>query len=481
MRSSPISRVLPLALGIALAATSFIQAQELPQDLLTYRFADGHVKLGIEAGIQVVSENRSFWNLSRSFAPASAYKTSMVWGEAYFKPSLNFEKRLGLAALYGGASLVAARTLGRDIFDARDKGRVLLENAYGGVKFGTPGKGFFADFSAGAQPYRIGSGMLIADGGQDGFERGALVFGPRSAWAMTGIAKFGYGAFSIEGFYLDPNEYASSNTKTTLGGLHATYMLGDRQSIGIAFGKALTSKAPYAKAAPGGVGIPAVLMDARKDLMFMQAYGRWNPLASLPGLWLAGDFAYQSNDRVNMRAWAGRAEIGYAFTNLPFAPTLSYSWQTFSGDDPATGRLERFDPLFYDGSPSGWATGSNGSFMLINTNVNAHRFTLSMFASPRDIVSLRYAHVRANQLNSPIQFGQATRFAFTNGIPGLIAGVRKAHLSDEFLAEYTRVLTPNAFLTFGVAYSIAGPGLRGLTTSRLPDWYAGFANLVVKY
>jgi hypothetical protein len=174
-------------------------------------------------------------------------------------------------------------------------------------------------------------------------------------------------------------------------------------------------------------------------------------------------------------------EIGYAFTTLPFAPTLSYTFQTFSGDDPNTARLERFDPLFYDGSPTGWATGYNGSFVFINSNVNAHRVTLAMYLTQRDILTLRYAHVRANELNSPIQFGQGTRLTVVGGAPGLIAGVSKAHLSDDFLVEYTRVLTQNAFLTFGVGYSEPGAGQRALAPGRIKGWTGGFANLVVKY
>jgi len=166
---------------------------------------------------------------------------------------------------------------------------------------------------------------------------------------------------------------------------------------------------------------------------------------------------------------------------LAFAPTLTYAWQTFSGDDPNTSRLERFDPLFYDGSPAGWATGTNGSFVFINSNVNAHRLSLALYLSQQDFLTLRYAHVRANQLHSPVQFGQATRLTFANGIPGLIAGVRKAHLADDTMAEYTRVLTKNAFLTLGAAYSLPGAGLKDLAPGRLKGWGGAFANLVVKY
>lgn len=476
-----------LCVGLAAAALLFAsgaQAQEpaTPSDPLEFRFAEGRFKLNLETGVQAVGEANAFWMLSRVFAPNIPYKSDVFWGEAYAKPGFVFERRLSASVLlHGGASLVAAYTAGRDVFASRDTGRVLLENAYAGVKLGAPGQGAFAELSAGAQPYRIGSGMLIADGGQDGFERGALIFGPRSAWAMTALAKLGHGAFSAEAFYLDANEYASNDTKTRLAGVNLLYAPDKQRQVGLALGKVLTSLAPYPQAAAGGNGLPVILADARKGLAFANLYGRWSPLAALPGLWVAGDLALQGNDRIDMRAWGARLEIGHAFASLPFAPTLSYAWQTFSGDKPGTARLERFDPLFYDGSPNGWATGTNGSFVFINSNVNAHKLTLVLTPTPRDFVTLRYAHVRANELHSPVQFGQATRLAFPNGVPSLITGVNKAHLSDDLLAEYTRVLTPNAYLTLGLAYSQPGAGLKDLAPGQLKGWTGGFANLVLRY
>ena len=104
--------------------------------------------------------------------------------------------------------------------------------------------------------------------------------------------------------------------------------------LGVAYGRALGSEAPYPQAAPGGIGIPTSLLNARDDLNFINAYGRWSPLSDLPDLRVAGDVAYQWNTRIDMRTYAGRAAIGYAFKALPFAPTLTYNWQTFSGDIP---------------------------------------------------------------------------------------------------------------------------------------------------
>jgi hypothetical protein len=473
------------AVVAAFGVGSAFAQQPQPRDPLRFEFDGGFVKFGVEAGAQGVVESRAFWNLARALDPASRYRTNQRWGEFYLKPSLNFEARLGsVFMLYGGLSAVGARTQGRDIYDQRHQGRLLLENGYLGIRHGTPGAGFFFDLSAGPQPYRVGSGMLISDGSADGFERGAVIFGPRQAWAMTAIAKAGYGPLSVEGFYLDPNELQSGDTATRLAGGKIEWSLGQNQFIGMAYGEVLQSTAPYAQAAATTLAAPAIINGARDGLRFVNAYARFNPLQeALPGLWIAGDLAIQRNSRIKMSAWGARAEIGYAFSNLPWRPTLAYAYQTFSGDKPnTTGKLERFDPLFYDGGQAAWATGTNGSFVFINSNVNAHRLSVALTITPQDLLTLRYAHVRANELFSPIQFGQGTRLVAGSGGPALISGVSKNHLSDDFLVEYTRVLSPNAFLTFGMGYSIPGAGLRAAARpQRLNDWAGGFANLVIRY
>lgn len=475
---------LALSAVVSLVLAFGASAHEAPSDPLHWSGPDGSAKLGLEAGVQAVGEISAFWNLSRRFASTSRFRPQLGWGEGYFKPSLDVERRLAPGvSLYGGLSAIASWTAARDVFGIGDTGRLLIENAFAGLRFGQHGAGFFADISAGAQPYRIGSGMLVADGAGDGFERGAIVFGPRQAWAMTAIARLGYGPFSVEAYYLDANELRTSDTKTRLAGVNARWAPSKDQFVGLAWGQALASAAPYPQASPGGVGAPAIILDGRDGLNFVNAYARLKPLPdAAPGLWITGDFAIQRNGRIRLTAWAARAEIGYAFADWPWRPTLSYGYQTFSGDKPGTARLERFDPLFYDGAQGGWATGTNGSFVFINSNVNAHRFSAAFTVTPQDFLTFRYAHVRANELHSPIQFGQGTRLTLAGGSPGLIAGVTKAHLSDDLLVEYTRVLSANAFLTLGLAHSIPGTGLKAAARpQKLDGWTGGFANLVVRY
>jgi hypothetical protein len=142
---------------------------------------------------------------------------------------------------------------------------------------------------------------------------------------------------------------------------------------------------------------------------------------------------------------------------------------------------ERFDSLFYEGTPTGWATGGNASLAFYNSNVMAHRFGLDLMVSERDFVKARYWHARAAQENSPIQFGQGAEVQFENGTPILISGVQTPHLSDDIYLEYTRVLTANLFLTAGGALSVPGEGLRDAAKGLAENWWGGYVNLAVKY
>jgi hypothetical protein len=191
-----------------------------------------------------------------------------------------------------------------------------------------------------------------------------------------------------------------------------------------------------------------------------------------------GDFAYEWSDTIDLEAWAGRATASYTFAGLPWSPTLTYSYQTFSGDDPNTTKLERFDPLYYEGSPSSWATGSKAASTYINSNVNAHSLALRLQPSRQDTITLRYSHVRANELNSPVQFGQSTRVDINGNV---ITGVTDAHLSDDVFLEYSRIINRNTFLTAGVSASFPGAGIDNVVGGNAPTWTGGFVNVVINF
>ena len=54
-----------------------------------------------------------------------------------------------------------------------------------------------------------------------------------------------------------------------------------------------------------------------------------------------------------MGAYAFYASAGYVFDKLPFSPKLTYRYSYMSGDDSATVKYERFDPM----QTGDWETG----------------------------------------------------------------------------------------------------------------------------
>ena len=282
-------------------------------------------------------------------------------------------------------------------------------------------------------------------------------------------------------YYLDANEVPSNDGDTTLAGFDLRYDDPAGGFLGLTYAKALESGSAYPQAAPGGNGPPIVTSGAREGLNVVNAYGRTSPFdGRLAKLFFSADLAYQWNDRIDMSAWGGRAQAGYTWADKPQTPRLVYSFQSFSGDDPGSAPQERFDPLFFEGTPSSWATGSKSSMTFINSNVHAHQLAFSIRHSKQDTTTVRYAHIRANELRSPIQFGQATRFEIAGG-DNIVAGVTDSHLADDVFLEHIRIVNRNTYLTFGISASFPGEGLELAAGGDLPVWLGGFVTLMIDY
>ncbi len=454
-------------------ATSSSRAQTLvlhESDILT---VTGH----LQAGGNLVAEHNLFWNFGETVAGATDFDPNAEWFEAYVKPSITFERRMSdRANFYGGLSSVASMTVGTDAFDAGDTGRVTLEEGYIGWRYEADDTTF--DLSIGPRVFKAGTGMLIEAGGSSGFSRGALKLGPRKAWSFAALGGISHGGFTGTAFYLDPNESPDNDSGNRLAGVDLRYDSNPNALIGLTAGKVIESRSPYPKAPPGGVGIPSIIPNARDGLEFVNLYGR-APLAGLPNAFMAADLAYERNDRINLRAWAGRAQVGYTFAEHRWKPTFTIGYQTFSGDDPDTDRLERFDPLYYEGNPSAWSTGTKSSMVFINSNVNSWQVAASITPTPVDTFTVRIHRIEADQLRSPIQFGQATRVE-GDQVDNPITGVTRRHLSDDLYFEYFRVVSPNLFLTAGFSVSNPQAGIRSIVDDS-PVWTGGYVNLIANY
>lgn len=480
-RRRTAGRALWASAALLLLAPSAPRAQAA--DAMVLHDSDGLVVRGhFQAGVNAVAEQNLFWNMSKALAPTTRFDADKEWLELYAKPGISFYKQGGGGTtLYGMVSGVASATVGTDAFDTGDTGRVTLEEGFIGVHTRSAG-GLTFDLSVGPREYSAGTGMLISNGGSSGFDRGALKLGPHRAWEMAVLGKVGYGKFTGTGFYVDANEQSGGDSGTKIAGVDLRYDGQAGTFAGMSVGQVLQSGSPYPKAAPNGIGAPSILPGARDGLKFVSLYGRAYPFSgAFENAFIAGDLAIERNNDIDLKAWAGRIQVGYTFASAPWSPTLSYAYQTFSGDDPSTTRLERFDPLYYEGSPSSWSTGSKSAMVFINSNVNSHQLTLRTQPTPRDTLTLRYAHISANELRSPIQFGQATRVEIVDGVVNPIAGVTRAHLSDDVFLEYNRALNRNTYLTAGFSVSVPGAGVDSVVNNDAPIWTGGFVNVVVNF
>jgi hypothetical protein len=455
-------------LATTAAALSAAQAQPAPP-------APAPVVFSLEGAAQLIHQRDPFWGLGQQFAPTAGYKRALTWLEVYAKPGVQAQRTLaGGVTAYGGASLLATASVREDVFQQGDTGRLEVENAYLGLR-GRAG-GWAWDVSAGAQPYKLGHGFLLSSGAGNGFERGAAVMAPRRAWGMAGIGRVSQGAFTAEAFHLNPNELGSGDTGTRLWGLHGQWAPSADASLGLAHIRVSASSAPYPKAPV------TIIENGRQGLQTTDLIWRYEPRAgALAGFSFVGEAARQRNDRIDQKAQGWGFEAGWRFATVPFMPRLSWSMRRFSGDDPGTaGRLERFDPLFYDGAPNTWSSGGNGSFAFYNSNLVVHRLRVDLVVSKRDFVNVNWWKVDAAQANSPVQYGQAARLAIVGDSLGLVSGFPQRPLTQEIYAEHTRVLSQNLFLTWGVAGAFPATGLKAV----VPDarnWWGLLANLTLKY
>ena len=433
------------------------------------------VSFTLDGSAQLTHERNAFWGLGQEFAPTAGYARSHSWLEVIDKPGLKVQLPLagGLTG-YGGASLLASGTLGADVFEVKDTGRLLVEDAYLGLRGEYAGWNW--DVSAGAQPYKLGHGFLLSAGAGNGFERGAAILAPRRAWSMTGIGRVSSGPLMAEALYLNPNELESGDTGTRLWGLHGQWSVSDEGSIGLAHLRVSASSAPYPKAPV------TIIENGREGVRTTDLIWRYEPRSgALAGLSLLGEAAWQRNSRIDMKANGWGFELGYRLAQVPFMPKLSWSMRRFSGDDPDTpDKLERFDPLFYDGAPHTWSSGGNGSFAFYNSNLVVHRLRAELVLSERDFVNLNWWKVDADQANSPVQYGQAARLVIVDGSTGVVAGFPKRALTQEVYAEYTRVMTESLFVTTGVAGAFPRSGLKAVVPDAR-DWWGLFANVTIKY
>jgi hypothetical protein len=465
-------RVFVAAAILALLASA--AAGEPPSDPLRFTKGAWDVKLSAFGGLQPTGEYQAFWNAFQGGDPAAGYDPNRFWTEYWIFPGVTATFRSGVAdTFYGGMSAGITGNLGSDIYASPPSGRAAIETMYLGWRHKDTASGFSLDLSTGQQNYSIGTGFLVYQGAQNGGTRGATNVAPRTAWEMTGIVRLAWGKVSADGFFLEYNAIPGQPT-TQLAGGAARLSLGGNQVLGLAFIDAVESTMTYAQAPE------TVIPSGRKGTTTSHAFATFKPLpSSAPSLLLSGEGALQRNMRIDLKAWAAAGTVSWGFEKTAWKPTLSYTCAYYSGDDPSTPALEKFDPLFWNGGVTSWATGGNGAYSWTNSNIVMQRVHLNVAPSPSDVLDLLYFYISAARTNSPLGFGQAP--LATISTPILIPGVPTSHLNDGLVVQWQRNLSRNWTLTSTLELSFPGAGLKAVSNGTATTWVGGDVNLAFSY
>ena len=186
-----------------------------------------------------------------------------------------------------------------------------------------------------------------------------------------------------------------------------------------------------------------------------------------------GEFALQRNQITNvagqlqpMQAAAYYAGLSYWFQKTSWMPKLTYGYAYFSGNNPNNNVYGRFDPLYYGNGLDNWWYGANGAYAYINSNIQFSRLTLDLFPTMQDILKFQFVNAQAVQLGSPIQFGQSA--TFDNG--SLVVGPQSKGLSNEYMAQYVRLVSKSLALSTYFSFSTPGPAIKQMVPTGAKNW-----------
>jgi hypothetical protein len=385
----------------ALSAEEAAPSEEIADALVLPSARMGQLILQptLASGVAYFTQDSSWYGRST----ANLGRNSDRWTEGYLTPGLGAELDLAdHGRINAGVSVVGAFTHGTDAagtnVDENTPTDVALDQAW----LGWNSSSLFAeelgedaiDLSFGRQDFDLGSGFLISEGATNGGDRGAYWLAPRDAFAMSAIAKLSTRDFIGHAFYLRPDDDPDTDTK--LLGLDVEYALDEG---------GCDSEAEVTNCvATGFYHVASSDIATRDGMSVFDLRADTRPLAAMPGLRLAGEFAYEKNGN-DLAAYGWYGEIGYAADDLPWSPYLSYRYAFFSGDEESSsGKSETFDPLFYEGPDWGtWTQGEIlGEWVLSNSNLIAHTIRLNAYPSSKLALTALYYYFL---LDSPAAAG----------------------------------------------------------------------------
>ncbi|MFO1303604.1 MAG: alginate export family protein [Burkholderiales bacterium] len=384
-----------------------------------------------------------------------APRGTTAWNEAYIEPGIGGIGRLGDTPLYayGSVTYLESASWGQDIYDSGTRYHGAFEQAYAGLIVDLPGPGHAINVSAGRQTYQLRQGFLISKipGSTNLGQLAALWLGPRLAFDQTALATYKNGPFTAEGVLLQPTEYPGMETGTRIAGATVAYDDGRIVDAALTYLEVPRSSKPYF--APDGS-----VLATREGLRTISPSIWLTRLFGTEGLWFKAEFAYQTHDRIDMGAYAYALWPGYRADDLPWKPGISYRYAYFSGDNPATAKYERYDPLL-SGGQNNYVPGMLLSSVLVNANMRSQR--LSLTANPTEQIGLTFEYNvhRAVQLNNQGGIGPLQQLSSRD----------LAQEADLFVSVY---VGKNLYIQGVLAAATPGAAIKDAVGGNASNWYA---------
>ncbi|MGL5116384.1 MAG: alginate export family protein [Beijerinckiaceae bacterium] len=355
-------------------------------------------------------------------------------------------------SLYGGFSGVFASSVGQELFTNQTRGYFGVEDAFVGVVGGTTspdGDRLIVNASFGRQRFSVSDGFLIANTASNGGNRGALQSNPR--WAADSLFLFQarYNNTKIEAFHIDPDELPVVDSKTRIAGVNLETKVPGGFDLGAMYLHVPKSNFGY---------FTATDKFTREGLQVYNARMRWQPNPAGAGPFVAAEAALQRHDRIDMRAFGWTTEVGYTFADtLPWSPTISYRYASFSGDKPWTKRFERWDPLLSGENGERWVQGINHFKIFQNSNLSTHRLQLRLRPHPKIELVPQLWVFTADQTNN------------IGGNPALSA-LQGRYLGTEANLTFKWFISPQLLMQGHVAATFPSASVRKLAGLTSDPW-----------
>jgi hypothetical protein len=394
------------------------------------------------------------FNARNPLATKPAGNGTLAWGEGYLEPGIGGITRLGDLPLYpyGAVTYILSGTLGDDIYNSGPWGHGELERLYGGFVFDLPGERNGLDLSYGKQIYQIRDGFLLSKipVSTNAGDRAALYLGPRLASKSTALGRLRLGDLGLDAFMIEPSEIESVETNSRLVGANLRYEVV----------KGIETAFSFFYLADSDTTFPAPRQGTRTFNPSLSL----SEIAGITGLWFKGEYAWQNNENHTMSAHAGFAWLGYQAAQLPWKPGISYRYALFSGEDPNTTAVERFDPLF-SGGLGNFLPGIVFSKVYKNSNLRIQRVNINVFPTSTLEMDLDYFHLMADSYDN------------RGGIGPLNTTLPSKTIGDELTLTSSWYFGAHFFLQGIASVGIPGNAIRETLGGNVKPWYTLQASL----